>query len=128
VERLAEYIASQRIGVEVCVTSNLQTTPSIGAVERHPVRQMIEKDLSVSICTDNRLVSNTTVCRELERVARRLRLSRRRFRNLIVAGFKGSFFAGSYVEKRAYVRQVLDRYERLERELLAPETPARGRA
>ena len=29
VEDLANYLASQRIGIEVCVTSNLQTIPSL---------------------------------------------------------------------------------------------------
>jgi adenosine deaminase len=34
VEDLANYIASQRIGIEACVTSNLQTTPSIKKIGR----------------------------------------------------------------------------------------------
>ena len=38
VRNLAEYIASQRITVEVCLTSNLQTTPSIRARGRAPAR------------------------------------------------------------------------------------------
>lgn len=120
VRHLAEYIASQRIGIEVCLTSNLQTTPSINSVAAHPIRQMLEHSLSVSICTDNRLVSNTTVCKELQLVTDQLPLTRHQFRNLVAAGFKSSFFPGSYIHKRAYVRRVLDRYEKLEKELLKP--------
>jgi len=119
VARLSEYVASERITLEVCLTSNLQTTPSIPRPEDHPLKRMIEGELSVSICTDNRLVSNTTVTRELERVARHLAPTRHQFRNLILAGFKGSFFPGTYREKRAYVRRVIDRYEALEREMAA---------
>lgn len=115
---LAEYIAARRITVEVCPTSNLQTTPQIRSVAEHPVGRMIEYGMSVTICTDNRLVSNTTVSRELELVAEHLPITRRQFRNLVVAGFKGSFFPGPYREKRAFVRAAIDRYERLERELL----------
>lgn len=121
---LAEYIASQRITVEVNLTSNLQTTPSIRSVAAHPVRQMIEQDLSVSICTDNRLVSRTTVTDELLLLAREIPVTRRQFRNLVLAGFKGSFFPGSYSEKRHYVRTVINRYEQLERELLGGVAPA----
>ncbi len=115
---LAEYIASQRITIEVCLTSNLQTTPEIRSMAEHPVLKMIDYGMSVTICTDNRLVSNTTVSRELELVADELTITRSQFRNLVVAGFKGSFFPGSYRSKRAYVRRVIDRYERLERDLL----------
>lgn len=120
VRHLAEYIASQRIGIEVCLTSNLQTTPSIKSVADHPIRQMLEHSLSVSICTDNRLVSNTTVSKELQLVTDQLPITQHQFRNLVAAGFKSSFFPGSYINKRAYVRRVLDRYEKLEKELLKP--------
>ncbi len=115
---LAEYIASQRIAIEVNLTSNLQTTPSITSVAVHPVRQMIEHNLSVSICTDNRLVSNTTVSKEFELLVESIPVTRAQFRNLVVSGFKGSFFPGSYNDKRRYVRKVINRYEALEKELL----------
>jgi adenosine deaminase len=41
-------------------------------------------------------------------------------RHILIYGFKRSFYPGSYVEKRAYVRSVIDYYEKLERELLIP--------
>lgn len=116
---LAEYIASQRIAIEVNLTSNLQTTPSIKSVADHPVRQMIEQNLSVSICTDNRLVSNTTVSREFEILVNEIPVTHQQFRNLVISGFKGSFYPASYTEKRRYVRQVINRYEALEKELLS---------
>jgi adenosine deaminase len=120
VAQLANYIASQRITVEVCLTSNLQTTPTLREVHRHPLARMIEHDLSVTLCTDNRLVSNTSVCRELQRAADHLPLTRRQFRNLILAGFKGSFFPTVYTSKRDYVRRAIDLYEKLESRLLPP--------
>ena len=81
---------------------------------------MLAHNLSVTLCTDNRLVSNTTPRRELESMVTHLPVTRRQFRNVVVAGLKGSFFPGSYNRKRAYVRRFLDIYERLERELLPP--------
>lgn len=110
---LAEYIASQRITIEVCLTSNLQTMPHMKSVSRHPLRQMLDHNLSVTICTDNRLVSNTTVTDEIMLAVKHLKMTPRELRNVVVAGFKGSFFPGSYKEKRAYVRNVIDHYERL---------------
>jgi hypothetical protein len=65
VHKLADYIASQRITIEVNLTSNLQTLPHMKSVANHPLRKMLDHSLSVTICTDNRLVSNTTVTREI---------------------------------------------------------------
>ena len=114
-QRLAEYIASQRLTIEVCLTSNAQTLPHMRDLARHPLRQMLDHELSVSICTDNRLVSNTTVCKELQIAVDKLKMTPRELRHVIIAGFKGSFFPGTYHEKRKFVRQVIDRYESLER-------------
>jgi adenosine deaminase len=125
-DQLAEYIASERIGVEVCLTSNLQTCPEMRRVAEHPLRHMLEHNLSVSICTDNRLVSNTTVSRELELAARHFALTPHQFRNLIIAGFKGSFFGGTYNEKRAYVHRAGEVYDCLARQMPGGGKGARG--
>jgi adenosine deaminase len=116
IEQLVNFIASQRITIEVNITSNLQTLPEIESAAQHPLRQMLESKLSATICTDNRLVSNTTVTDELLLVNEHIGLTPHQLRDLVIAGFKGSFFVGPYTEKRAYVRQVIDRYSELERE------------
>ena len=74
---------------------------------------MVEDRLSVTLCTDNRLVSNTTVSRELGLAIAAFRLQPTDLRNMILHGFKRSFFSGSYKEKRAYVRKVIDDYDRV---------------
>lgn len=122
---LAEYVASQRITLEVCLTSNAQTLPRMRNLSHHPLRQMLDHELSVSICTDNRLVSNTSVTNELRIAIDKLKMTPRELRNVVIAGFKGSFFPGTYREKRHFVRQVIDRYEALARELLGG--PAKDR-
>lgn len=124
VHDLVQYIAAQRITIEVNLTSNLQTTPIIRSLAEHPLRKMLEHNLSVSLCTDNRLVSNTSVSRELQMAIEQLPLTSSQLRNIIVAGFKGSFFPGSYNEKRAYVRQAIERYEALEKEFTMNSTPS----
>ena len=117
VKCLVDYVATRRITLEVCPTSNLQTIPAIQSVADHPLRKMLEANLSVSINTDNRLVSRTTVTRELELVCNSLPVTPAKLRNIVLAGFKGSFF-GPYGEKRALVRQVINRYEALEKQYL----------
>jgi len=114
VERLVESIARQRICVEVNLTSNLQTLPDMTDLSQHPLAKMMDHNLSATICTDNRLVSHTTVTRELALAADTFQLSRSDIRGLVVAGFKGSFFPGTYTEKRTFVRQVLDTLDQLD--------------
>ena len=72
---------------------------------------MLERNLSATLCTDNRLVSHTTVTREYELATAAFSMTEKQLRNTIIYGFKRSFFPGTYAEKRAYVRQVIDFYE-----------------
>ncbi len=114
VNALIEYIATRRITIEVCPTSNLQTMPELGgAISNHPVRRMIERQLPVAISTDNRLVSHTTVTAELCSVAACCGLDTAGVQRLVLAGFKAAFFPGSYAEKRAFVAQAAALCERV---------------
>lgn len=118
VEQLSESMARRRICVEVNLTSNLQTLPELTSLSDHPLGEMIAHSLSATICTDNRLVSHTTVTRELELAVEHFDLSADQVRNLLIAGFKGSFFPGNYREKRTFVRKVIDRINQLETSIL----------
>jgi adenosine deaminase len=113
VRKLSEYIADRRIMMEVCITSNMQTMPNLRRVEDHPFGRMVQDRLSVTLCTDNRLVSRTTVTQELTLATDAFDFAPSELRNIILHGFKRSFFPGSYKEKRAYVRQVIDFYDRV---------------
>lgn len=111
VAALAQYIADRRVTIEVCLTSNLQTMPELASLRDHAFRHMLAAKMSTTICTDNRLVSNTTVSRELALAIENFDLSPRQLRQIIIYGFKRSFFPGSYTEKRAYVRDVIEHFE-----------------
>ena len=123
VRQLSEYIADRRILIEVCVTSNMQTMPELRRVQDHPLGRMIQDRLSVTLCTDNRLMSRTTVTQELRKVTDAFRMGPHELRNTILHGFKRSFFPGSYKEKRAYVRQVIDFYDRVSAQHGLPAVP-----
>jgi adenosine deaminase len=118
VERLAESIAHRRICVEVNLTSNLQTLPELNEISEHPLGNMIRHNLSATLCTDNRLVSHTTVTREFELAVEHFGLEIGQVRNLVVAGFKGAFFPGTYREKRQFVRDAIDHIRKLEASLI----------
>ncbi len=108
VDRLVQYIADRRITVEVCLTSNLQTIPAMKSLRDHPFGKMRRSKLSVTLCTDNRLVSRTTVSREVGLAVEAFGLAPRELGDLLIYGFKRSFFPGPYLEKREYVRRVID--------------------
>ena len=109
VERLAQYIADKRVTIEVCLTSNQQTVPELASDLRlHPFGEMRTRRLSTTLCTDNRLVSNTTVCDEIARAIEAFELTDREVRDILIYGFKRSFFPGTYLEKRTYVREAIN--------------------
>ena len=102
-------MADHRITLEVCLTSNQQTVPELaGDLSQHPFGQMVQKRLSTTLCTDNRLVSRTTVSREVQLAVETFGLSVKELRDILTYGFKRSFFPGPYLQKRNYVRTVLD--------------------
>lgn len=108
IKRLTEYIADRRITLEVCLTSNLQTIPGLRSLSNHPMKKMLRERLSTTLCTDNRLISRTTVTGEWEKSIEAFRLRPKQVSDLLVYGFKRSFFPGNYRGKRAFVRQILD--------------------
>ena len=71
--------------------------------------------MSVTICTDNRTVSNTTVTDEYHKAVTTFGLTMKDLKNLVVYGFKRGFFPESYTQKRAYVRSCMEYFEKLAR-------------
>mgnify|MGYP002707815469 CR=1 FL=1 len=56
-----------RTGIEMCPVSNLQTH-AVDSWEQYPIREFLEEGLLVTLNTDNRTVSGTTLSREMEEV------------------------------------------------------------
>ncbi len=111
VSDLAEFIADRRITIEVCLTSNLQTNPKLKSLEQHSFKEMLAHHISVSLCSDNRLISGTTVTNEIELAWNNFDLDFESLKNMIIYGFKRSFFPGTYAQKREYVRSMIEYYD-----------------
>ncbi|MFN9704377.1 MAG: adenosine deaminase [Planctomycetota bacterium] len=108
----ARYVAERRIALEVCLTSNQQTIPELrDDLGRHPFRKMREARCSVTLCTDNRLVSRTTMTDECDKAVQAFDLDARALKDVLIYGFKRSFFPGPYPHKREWVRSVLNHME-----------------
>lgn len=114
IRKLCQYIAESRLTLEVCLSSNMDTDPKLTDLAQHPFGKMIDLRLSTTLCTDNRLISRTTVTRELALAVKHFALTPRLLENIIVYGFKRSFSLDDYSVKRRYVRQVIDYYRKIE--------------
>ncbi len=74
---------------------------------------MMKERISTTLCTDNRLISNTSVSKEIKLALENFNIRPRDLKNIIVYGFKRSFYPGSYVEKRKYTRRVISYLEKI---------------
>jgi len=100
---LLRYVVDHRIPLECCPSSNVQTgaVPSIG---EHPLRLYFNLGARITINTDNRLITDTTVSRELHLVHTELDFDFGELRQVILNGFKSAFLP--YHEKRRFMRAI----------------------
>lgn len=64
---VAHWVRDQRVPLEVCPTSNLQTGLAASIAE-HPITALRRLDFAVTVNTDNRLMSGTSMTREMTRL------------------------------------------------------------
>ena len=62
--RLASYVRDKRIPLEMCPSSNVQTGAAT-SIEEHPIGLLTRLRFRVTVNTDNRLMSGTTMSREM---------------------------------------------------------------
>lgn len=60
-----ELVKSKGVGIEMCPISNLQTK-AVKSPADYPLREFLDRELLVTLNTDNRTVSGTSLTRELE--------------------------------------------------------------
>jgi len=65
--RLAAYVRDQRVPLEMCPSSNIQTGAAASIAE-HPIGLLTRLRFRVTVNTDNRLMSGTSMSREMERL------------------------------------------------------------
>ncbi|GAA4205497.1 adenosine deaminase [Streptosporangium oxazolinicum] len=66
--RLAAYVRDKRIPLEMCPTSNLQTGAAASIAE-HPIGLLRRLNFRVTVNTDNRLMSDTSVSKEFAKLS-----------------------------------------------------------
>ncbi|MDX3355673.1 adenosine deaminase [Streptomyces sp. ME01-24h] len=109
VGRLAEWIRDRRIALEVCPTSNLQTGAAT-SIAGHPITLLRDLGFRVTVNTDNRLVSATTMTREMGLLVTEAGWTAQDLRQVTVNALKSAFLP--FDERNAIIRDlVLPGYE-----------------
>ncbi|MBK1880897.1 adenosine deaminase [Luteolibacter pohnpeiensis] len=87
---LAQYILDRRIPLEMCLLSNVHTgaTPTL---EEHPFGKFFERGFRVSLNTDDRLMSDTSMTRETKLAAETFNLSLADLEKLSINAMKSAF-------------------------------------
>lgn len=85
-----ELVKEKAIIIEACPTSNVQTK-AVTALNDHPVCDFSHDGIKVTINTDNRTVSNTTMSREIERVHSSLNMSKDEYTKMYMNAVDGAF-------------------------------------
>ncbi|KAG2386871.1 hypothetical protein C9374_001906 [Naegleria lovaniensis] len=104
--KLLEYVRARNIALEICVTSNFQTkaTPSYAA---HPLPFYFRKGIAVCVCTDNTLMSDITLSKELFKIQRLYNFTNEELLKIMRFSFENAFI--SYSEKAELLR-TFDEY------------------
>lgn len=114
IRRLTKYLCDRRINCEVCLTSNLGTMPTL-ELKDHAFGKMLQAGVSVSLNTDNRLMSRTNTIRELRKAVDTFHMTPAQLKVVVMNGFKRSFYHGDYNQRCEYIRSVVDYYDALSR-------------
>jgi len=100
---LLNYVNDHRIPLEVCLSSNVQTG-AVPDIASHPLKFYFDYGLRVTVNTDNRLITDTTVTKELWLAHRHLGFTLEDLCTVLVSGFKSAFLP--FREKQDLLAQV----------------------
>ncbi|MFW6180869.1 MAG: adenosine deaminase [Spirochaetota bacterium] len=87
---LAQYVLDRRIPLELCLSSNLHTG-AVPDLRYHPFPLFFHNGFRVTLNTDNRLMSGTTLTNELLAACRSYGLTLRDVEKLTINAMKSSF-------------------------------------
>ena len=122
---LLHYVVDHRIPLECCPSSNVQTG-AIASLETHPLRLYKNLGARVTINTDNRLITDTTVSNELWLAHSKIGLTFSDIKQIVLNGFKSAFLP--FHEKQRYLSAVSKQLEAVSRRWQHRRGHARGRS
>lgn len=107
---LTQYVNDRRIALEVCLTSNVQTRVA-ESYAAHPLREYFDRGLNVTLNTDNRLMSGTTLTDEYVYAAEHLGFSMDELAGIALNGFESAFLP--WEERLMLIEEVSEQIEQI---------------
>ncbi|ROP61969.1 adenosine deaminase [Enterobacter sp. BIGb0383] len=100
---LMAFLAEQRIGIESCLTSNIQTS-TVASLAQHPLKHFLEQGVRASINTDDPAVQGVDIIHEYQVAAPAAGLSPAQIRQAQINGLEMAFLSAE--EKQALRTRV----------------------
>ncbi len=114
---LAQYILDKRIPIEICLLSNVHTG-AIDKLENHPFKKLNEMKFRLSLNTDDRLMSGTTMTNECMLATEYFGLNLDDIEKLTINAMKSAFIHNQ--ERLDYIYKVIKPgYLRMKEKLLS---------
>jgi adenosine deaminase len=101
---LAQYILDKRIPLEICLQSNLHTG-AIDKIEDHPFGILHKAKFRVTINTDDRLMSNTTMTKEFLTAVNTFNITLDDVEKITINSMKSAFL--HYNERLRYIYDII---------------------
>ena len=102
--RLASYVRDRRVPLEMCPSSNLQTGAAT-SLDDHPIGLLSRLRFRVTVNTDNRLMSGTTMSREMQLLTETFGFGTADLRWLTINAMKSAFLP--FEERLALIDDVI---------------------
>jgi adenosine deaminase len=102
--RLASFVRDRRVPLEMCPSSNLHVG-AVPSIEEHPIGPLADLRFRVTVNTDNRLMSQTSLSEEFLHLGRAFDWDLARVRWATINAMKSAFFP--FDERLALIDEVI---------------------
>ena len=106
---LMQYVNDHRIALEICLTSNWQTK-SIRSLKYHPAKLYYEQGIRITLNTDNRLISGTTLTNEFMLAHQLFNFTLHDFREITIIAMKSAFIP--HQERKKMIKKIAEEFEK----------------
>jgi len=121
---LAQYILDKRVPLEICLLSNLHTG-AVDKLENHPFGILFREKFRVTINTDDRLMSDTSMTKEFLAAVKYFKLSFNDIEKITINAMKSAFI--HHNERLDYIYNVIKPGFQKVREKLSSQKRTSGR-
>ena len=101
---LAQYVLDKRIPLEICLLSNVHTG-AVDKIENHPFGILFKEKYRVTINTDDRLMSNTTMTKEFMTAIEHFNLNLEDIEKITINSMKSAFIP--YKERLDFIYNII---------------------